>query len=194
MPNYFPAGLRPPARVMMFVDGENLAIRYGKMLERSSEPQQTHVVFERNVFVWTHCANAANHVCEVVRRHYYTSVQGDDLRVSTVADRLRDLGIEAPRVFKKTKGKGSKRVDIALATDMLTHAHRGNYDLAVLVAGDEDYVPLVEAVMSEGRRVALWFVESGLSPELRRTADYFFDFGEFLFKPRKLIERIYGAA
>ena len=47
---------------------------------------------------------------------------------------------------------------------MLTHAFRKNYDMAILVAGDEDYIPLVKAVMSEGRKVVLWFVEDGLSP------------------------------
>lgn len=58
---------------------------------------------------------------------------------------------------------------------MLTQAHRKNFDIAVLVAGDEDYVPLVEAVMAEGCRVWLWFVSEGLSPALKRTVDYYKD-------------------
>jgi uncharacterized LabA/DUF88 family protein len=56
---------------------------------------------------------------------------------------------------------------------MLTHASRKHYDIAVLVAGDADYVPLVRAVKSEGPRVHVWFVSNGLSPVLRREADYF---------------------
>jgi len=49
-------------------------------------------------------------------------------------------------MFYRSRNRRSKRVDSTLATDMRTHAHRKNYDIAVLVAGDEDYVPLVEAV------------------------------------------------
>lgn len=51
----------------------------------------------------------------------------------------------------------------------------------MLVAGDGDYIPLVEAVKAEGRRVVLWFVSSGLSPALARSADHYWDMGEILF-------------
>jgi uncharacterized LabA/DUF88 family protein len=64
---------------------------------------------------------------------------------------------------------------------MLSHAFRKNYDIAVLVAGDEDYVPLVKAVQSEGCRVYLWFLENGLSPFLKRTVDRFTDIEEIFF-------------
>jgi uncharacterized protein (TIGR00288 family) len=76
-------------------------------------------------------------------------------------------------------------VDITLATEMLGHAHRKNYDIAVLVAGDEDYVPLAEAVKREGRQVVLWFVKDGLSPALQGAADHFWDLGELLFRDEK---------
>lgn len=112
-----------------------------------------------------------------------TSVQGDDGRIIDVVEKLKAAGIEAPNVFKRTKNKGSKRVDISLTTDMLLHAARKNFELAVLIAGDEDYVPLVEAVKSEGRRVLLWFVSDGLSPALKRAADYFCDLDEVLLSP-----------
>ena len=66
-------------------------------------------------------------------------------------------------------------VDISIATTMMVHASRGNMDVAVLVAGDEDYVPLVQALKTEGCQVILWFLQDGLSPHLSRAADYFFD-------------------
>jgi uncharacterized LabA/DUF88 family protein len=52
-------------------------------------------------------------------------------------------------------------------------ASRRHYDVAILVAGDADYVPLVRAVKNEGARVHVWFLSSGISPELRRESDYF---------------------
>jgi uncharacterized LabA/DUF88 family protein len=99
----------------------------------------------------------------------------DSPKIKETAEALKKAGIEAPRVFKKTKDRGSKGVDIALATDMLGHAHRKHYDLAILVAGDGDYVPLVEAVQREGALVHVWFLQNGLSPSLQMAADGYAD-------------------
>jgi len=180
---FFPRVNREAVPSMVFVDGENLAVRYGSILQSSGRHAPSHVQYELGVYVWS---QGLNNLCfrgGVVRRHYYTSVQGDTDRVIEVVDRLKAAGIEAPNVFKKTKTKGSKRVDVSLTTDMLLHAARKNFEVAILVAGDEDYVPLVEAVKSEGRRVLLWFVSNGLSPALKRSADYFHDLDEVLLSP-----------
>ena len=175
---------------MIFVDGENLAIRYGKILGSQKPPH--HVLYERDVFVWSKFANIQHHaVCEVIRKYYYTSITGDSDKLIEIEEKLKSIGIEAPRIFQKKKGKGSKQVDISLATDMLTHAHRNNYDIAILVAGDGDYVPLVEAVMSEGKRVVLWFFEEGLNPLLKRKVDLYFDIGIFLLKDSEYLSRRY---
>jgi uncharacterized LabA/DUF88 family protein len=193
MPNFLPTSASPTSRVMMFVDGENLAIRYGALLDGGTPVD--HVIYQPNVYVWSHYASRLNGPQEYIRRYYYTSVAGDDLQVADAESKLREVGIEAPRIFRKKKGKRTKRVDITLATDMLTHAHRKNFDIAVLVAGDEDYVPLVEAVGAEGRRVALWFISSGLSPALVAAADHYFDLGAVLFGDRsrsRAFHDIYG--
>ena len=187
---YLPRDLKQESRAMVFVDGENLAIRYRHLLGNKA-PEQ-HVEHERDVYVWTPFANIRHHVaCEVVRRYYYTAVQGDTPRVEVIEDKLKALGIEAPRVFKKERGSHSKRVDISLAVDMLTHAHRANFDIAILVAGDEDYVPLVDAIAAEGRRLVVWFFKDGLSPALRRRADHYFDLSTFFFKDSTWLQRHY---
>jgi uncharacterized LabA/DUF88 family protein len=75
----------------------------------------------------------------------------------------------------QNKGRPSKAVDIFLAVDMLSNAHRKNYALAILIAGDGDYVPLVKAVKAEGSRVFVWFFDEshGLSRDLRISADHY---------------------
>jgi uncharacterized protein (TIGR00288 family) len=108
-----------------------------------------------------------------VRAFYYTTVPGGSEVVRETMEALWSLGF-TPRVFHRSKDKPAKGVDITLAIDMLSNAIDNNYDAAVLVAGDADYVPLVEEVKRRGKMVILWFFEgSGLSPELRRAADVF---------------------
>jgi hypothetical protein len=61
-----------------------------------------------------------------------------------------------------------KRVDTRLVADMCHYAAIGAFDAAVLVSGDEDFVPAVEAVNALGRQVwvATWSAEE-LSSDLR---------------------------
>ena len=65
-----------------------------------------------------------------------------------------------------------KGVDIQLTTDLLTHAYKNNYDVAILVAGDSDYVGAIQAVKDNGKNmeVALFGKERTSKP-LREVAD-----------------------
>lgn len=56
-------------------------------------------------------------------------------------------------------------------------------------------MPLVEAVKAEGRRVAVWFVASGLSDALKSASDHYWDLGELFFadpKTQPAFYEIYG--
>ena len=57
-------------------------------------------------------------------------------------------------------------IDIMLTTDLLTHSFKRNYDVAILVAGDTDYVGAIQAVKNNGQNVevALFGKESGSRP------------------------------
>ncbi len=186
LPTYFGA-----PKIMMFVDGENLAIRYKKMLDSMGLERHTHVSYEEDVFVWSRHANLNTQtvVYPVIRKYYYTSAVGDDDRLKELTDRLKGIGIEAPRIFKKERRtRTSKQVDISLSVDMLTNAYYNNYDIAVLVTGDSDFIPLVQAVMREGKIVVLWSLDSGLSWDLKREVDHFFDIGRFLFEEEETVK------
>jgi uncharacterized LabA/DUF88 family protein len=183
-------------RAMLFVDGENFAIRYGEMLgawkeargDKQSAPQPADfrsqpggVWYEPNVALWAQCLNldTRSTAVRLVRRYYYTSVAGDEPERQRIEQWLKDRGFEAPRVFHRDKNRGSKQVDISLTTEMLTHAHRRHYDTAILIAGDADYCPLVRAVKAEGARVHVWAFSKGLSPKLKLEADHFVQLDEY---------------
>jgi uncharacterized LabA/DUF88 family protein len=189
--HYLPDNLKAHTKAMIFVDGENLSIRYKELLNSHDDFKKLdHVFYKENVYVWSDYANIAHHLhCEVVRKYYYSSIIGDSDCLQETINQLKTIGIESPVIFKKQKSRKSKRVDITLATDMLSHAHRKNYDIAILVAGDDDYVPLVQAIKAEGCRVILWFFQDskGLSQNLVNECDYFFDISWFLLQPQKFL-------
>jgi uncharacterized LabA/DUF88 family protein len=85
-----------------------------------------------------------------------------DVHDSFVAE-LQSLGRWAVRLGKLQKrweGQREvyeqKRVDVLLSVDMVRHAAAGHIQHAVLVAGDSDFVPAVEAAKEHGVTVSLW--------------------------------------
>lgn len=167
------------ARWMMFVDGESMLKTGLAYLRESGIEPLSGVHYESNGFLWFTYDKRLRRIFRpldqapletyALRWHYYTAIQGDTDRVNEVGDRLRALGFEA-EVFKKV-AKRSKGVDIALVRDFIGHAYQDDYDTAVLVSGDRDFVPLVEEVKRQGKRVISLFFSVGRDPELARSAD-----------------------
>jgi len=88
-----------------------------------------------------------------------------------------------PILFKK-KGNREKGVDIALTKEVLVNAFNQNFDVGLLVAGDEDYVGLVHEVKRYGQIIHGTFFEEGLSNELKVEFDQFFNLSTELSSPK----------
>ena len=78
-------------------------------------------------------------------------------------DRNRDLdlmhaGIEA-RYVPMSQAGGEKGIDVALSVDAMQVGLEGTIDIAALVTGDADFVPLVRALMKHGIPVAAVYFE-----------------------------------
>lgn len=65
---------------------------------------------------------------------------------------LMHAGIEA-KYLPMSQSLGEKGIDVALAVDALQVSKDGKIDVAVLVTGDGDFVPLVRSLMKDGVRV-----------------------------------------
>jgi hypothetical protein len=174
-------------RWMMFVDGENLAIRAKNLAAATGTTIPVGRWYKEDVWFWPENENPTEWGSRSTfggwsRRHlgigaaercyYYTCTPGDDPAVNDVHDALASLGF-SPTVIRKPKGGKAKGVDITLTKDMLVQAFLGNYDVAVLVAGDGDFRPVVEEVKRLGKWVIVSFFneQNGLNPDLRRAAD-----------------------
>jgi len=77
----------------------------------------------------------------------------DQLRFDRDLDHnLMHAGIE-PKYLPMSEQRGEKGIDVALAVDALQVGLDGKIDIAVLVTGDGDFVPLVRALNKQGIRV-----------------------------------------
>jgi uncharacterized LabA/DUF88 family protein len=99
---------------------------------------------------------------ELIRVYYYDAAVTADQDPDENRKRNSDFEIikcwdniqlRLGRLIKGRDGWRQKGVDVLLAIDMITKAYQQQYETAVLLAGDDDFVDVVNAVKDEGRRV-----------------------------------------
>jgi uncharacterized LabA/DUF88 family protein len=181
---------------VIFVDGENLTMRYQALAGAGRKPK-SDVVHIPDVFVWHPGINMNRAVIDtdIIRINYYTSKIGDDAAITATREciaRQRYYGRGDlygpcqlhPRVYKKPlKSTKSRLVDINITIDMMRHAYTDAVDVVYLFSGDGDFVELVEDIGRSGKRVCVAAFSSGLDPRLPVVADRFFLLDDLYFDP-----------
>lgn len=88
-----------------------------------------------------------------------------------------ELGFGSLRGGRGKRSPRQKGVDTLIAVDMLVGAYNRIFDVAILIAGDADFVPVVDEVRRRGIMVILAADERSLAQDLRRAADRFVSIG-----------------
>jgi len=170
------------ARMMVFIDGENLVMRYQAMLQAGMKPKKVQHV--QDIYVW-HPNTFHTTYDQVVRATYYTYVVGDLAKVAAIEEDIKQRSFQThyvgqrpstlyPMVFKKDRKEArAKGVDIQMTVDMLTHSYQNTIDVVYLISGDGDYIPVINEVMRMGKQVYVAAFSSGLSPKLKTVVDEF---------------------
>jgi uncharacterized LabA/DUF88 family protein len=66
-----------------------------------------------------------------------------------------------------------KEVDVTLAVEMLMHAVNDHYDVAILMSGDRDFIPVISAVQALGKKVEVVAYSDSTSREVVSVSDEF---------------------
>lgn len=158
-------------RYMFFIDGTNFLIELGKELGlniRAEKPPLQSFRFAEMIV-----NNITRHLNNdyIIRKYWFGSYQGDVAFGKILRQTLKSYNFD-PIIIKKKHGK-EKGVDISLTKEMLVNAFNNNFDVAFLIAGDEDYLTLVHEVKRYGAKIYGAFFEHGLSDELQLSFDSF---------------------
>jgi uncharacterized LabA/DUF88 family protein len=100
-----------------------------------------------------------------------------ELRIGNQIERLGEISIldgyfvREGVVRCEGKRKRQKKVDILIAVDMLTHSIRGTMDRAILLSGDFDFQPLVDALVQTGMITMIYCDKRSASEDLISSAD-----------------------
>ncbi len=153
-------------RVMVFIDGSNL---YHVLDQNCSRHDVQFDKFAKKL------ANDRS-----LRRIYYYNIRQESDRNDGRVDQDRFLHslYETPYVEVRLGVAKQRRdhvvekgVDVMLATDLVVRAYQDQYDTAILVSGDGDFYPAIQAVKDRGKQVEVAAFESNISAEASRVAD-----------------------
>jgi uncharacterized LabA/DUF88 family protein len=142
-------------------------------------------------FVWSPHIFEGN-VLDLVRINYYTSVVGDDAKVTQVTEAIARTTFSEynpnkliPRVHKKpAQSKKTKVVDVDITMDIFRAAQTMPIDAIVLLSGDGDYLPLIhDVVRSTSKQVYIAAFSYGLADRLRSCAEHFSFLDDDFFEP-----------
>ena len=187
-------------RTFVFVDGENLVMRYQAMVEAGAKPKRG-VIHIPDVFVW-HPDITTWSCMDIVRVSYYTSATGDQRHLSDLRSRIASTTFKfsydpepsipqaeaqlLPRIFHKSpKSRKTRNVDINIVIDVMRAAHLRDAELIYILSGDGDYLPLVEETMRLGKQVYMGAFSSGLSESLSSNVDLFELLDDIFFTKQK---------
>ena len=152
-------------RVMVFIDGSNFY----------------HVLnqhFSRNDIKFGKFAEKLAGERELVRTYYYNIRQESNSRGHDDQEKFLSALYEIPYFEVKlgiVKQRGDamveKGVDMMIGVDILKNAYENLYDTAILVSGDGDFYPALQAAKDHGKHVEIAAFDTNISPETARIAD-----------------------
>ncbi len=159
-------------RVMIFIDGSNL---YHSL--------KNH--FNRADLDMAKFTNKLLQKRQLIRIYYYNAMVGQKQEPELFKQQQAFFnGVNAVPYTELRLGRlvyssgwpnvppTEKGTDVQLAVDMVTHAYKDNYDIAILVAGDNDFTGAVQASKDSGKHVEIaLFGNPGTSQQLRDVAD-----------------------
>ncbi len=166
-----------PRRVMIFIDGSNL---YHVLKQNTDKHDLDYKKFAEKL-----CGDR-----QLIRTYYYNIRQesSDNPRLAENQDRFLNALYETEYLEVRLgiwKARGhtmvEKGVDVMIASDLITHAYEDHYDTAILVSGDADFYPALQAVKDVGKQVEVAAFDSNLSSEAARFSDVLLKFNNSYF-------------
>ena len=106
---------------------------------------------------------------DLIRAYFYEAIYPNDDSKRSFHNALKAQGFHVetrPIVNSKEKG-----IDVMLATELLTHAFKDNFDIAVIVSGDQDYIIALKEVKREGKKIVLACFKNSFSNVIKEIAD-----------------------
>ena len=160
-----------PNRVMMFIDGSNLYHGIKDILGKVNIDYRCLVkklVGDR----------------ELIRVYYYIPIINREeaeeqfraqQRFLTYLQEIPYFQVKYGKLVRQGELLVEKRTDVQIAVDIVRYAAFDYFDVCILISGDRDFYPALDAVKDMGKQVEVAFFSQETANELRQFGDVFID-------------------
>lgn len=169
----FSSSSQPIAKLMAFVDGGYLRGECANRFDEEIDYQK----LKESILSYFNANCNGKYAGDLVRVYYYDAI----------VDRSNPKYDEQNDYFNRIKGNNGyqvrlgkvvptgkdgsgelkqKGVDVLLAVDMITKAYSNQYEFAILLAGDSDFLEVVNAVKDSGKRVFGMYFRGHIADDL----------------------------
>ena len=114
--------------------------------------------------------------CDLQAIYFYTGRVGENHKQNSFIKKLEQLGyiVKAKEVKRIKVSKSSYEwkgnLDVELTIDVLGHIN--NFDSLILMSGDSDFAPLLDAVKAQHKKVLVMSTKGHIAKELLDRAKY----------------------
>jgi len=163
-------------RVMIFIDGGYL--RQG-LIRKFGKDRFSMEGFQNLLQYLSGLVGFGRVQGELIRTYYYDAIVDETEKEKRQEQKsffsmMRNIPfctVRLGQLIKTSEGYRQKGVDILMAIDMLSKAYENQYEIAILLAGDGDFISLVEAVKDAGKRICGAYLKEQVSNDLLESFD-----------------------
>ena len=163
----------PKERVMIFIDGSNFYYSLKNLkIGRIDFQKLIQLLTKSKLLISTFYYNAPLNISINPKRYWDQQKFFNELR------KIPDFNVVLCKLRKHKREKGNfvfdvKGDDVHLAVDLVSGAYEDLYDTAIIVSGDEDFVPAIKKVQKLGKKIVNAYFKSSSSASLKKTCDDF---------------------
>ena len=176
----------PLAKLMAFVDGGYLRKQCSDRFDEAINYQKLKDQIVNQFYI-----NNGKYIGDLVRVYFYDAIvdpedpkfkeQNDyfDRIIATNGYEVR-LGALVPTGKNGEGPLKQKGVDVSLSIEMLQKGYDEQYDFAIIIAGDSDFLEVVNAVKDSGKRVFGMYFRDHISDDLYGAFDARIEIDSFI--------------
>jgi len=160
-------------RVAIFIDGSNLYYSLKNLgINRIDFQKLIQLLTESNLLISTFYYNASLNI-KINPKTYW-----EQQKFFNELEKIPDFNVVLCKLRKHKRKNGNyvfdvKGDDVHLAVDMVSGAYEDLYDIAIIVSGDEDFVPAIKKAQKLGKKIINAYFKSSSSASLKKTCDDF---------------------
>lgn len=169
-------------RVMIFIDGSNLYHSLKKLgINKIDFQKLLQLLVKDKLLISTFYYNAPLDI-SIDKKKYW-----EQQKFFNKLKKIPNFNIVFCKLRKHERKNGNyifdvKGDDVHLAIDLVSGAYENLYDIAIIISGDEDFVPAIKKVQKLGKRIINAYFKSSSSASLKKTCDNFIYMNDLIKK------------